>query len=265
MNKTVKVAGILLALFCTTYIVDVLPLADPLHIEMDQRLMKPSFNNPFGTDELGRSVLSRVLHGYATTIWISVLALVSSLFIGIIAGGLAGYLFQTWFDRIFNWMAALIMSLPFLLVMASIMSLARPNILHAYLILTLIMWVQPARIVRAEVARTKNLDYIRTMFAFGSSDTSVLLRDILPSCMQASMIFSLSYLPEIVGLEAGLSFIGLGVQPPYPGLGKMIFDGLDYLYSAWWISFFPAFMLFLAIFLINGGTLHADWHRRNMG
>ena len=131
------------------------------------------------------------------------------------------------------------------------MSLMKPNIFNAYLILSLIIWVNSARIVRAEVAATKNLVYVTALRAYGASETHILLRAIMPGCMQSAIIFSVSYFPEIIGLEAALSFLGLGVQPPYPGLGKMIFDGLNYIHSAWWLSFFPAAFLFLLVLLIN--------------
>ena len=246
-----KVTILLLILFTSTFLVPILPFQDPLRISLDERLSPPSLQHPFGTDELGRDVFSRVLYGFATTIRVSIFALLSSLVIGVILGGVAGYLYGTWVDNTFNWVISFIFSLPFLLIMVSIMSLMKPDIFNAYIILTLIMWVNPARIVRAEVIRTKDLDYVTALKAFGASEIHTLSRAILPVCVQSAVIFSVSYLPEIIGLEAGLSFLGLGVQPPYPGLGKMIFDGLNYIYSAPWIALFPAAALFLLVLFIN--------------
>jgi peptide/nickel transport system permease protein len=213
--------------------------------------MEPSWAHVWGTDDLGRDVLSRVLHGFSTTVRVSINALVSSLGIGILLGGLAGFYYDTWADRVFNWVVNLILSLPFLLIMASILSLTRPTIEKAYVILTCIMWVNPARLVRAEVLKTKNLDYVVAAKALGAREWRILTKTILPGCVGSAVTFSVSYLPEIIALEAGLSFLGLGVQPPEPGLGKMIFDGLNFIYSAWWISFFPAGMLFLLVLAIN--------------
>jgi len=242
----------LFILFSSTFVIPLLPLQDPLNIALDERLLPPSGEHPFGTDELGRDVLSRTVSGFATTVKVSIFALLSSLAIGIFLGGLAGYFYKTWVDDIFNWTVSFIFSLPFLLIMASIMSIMKPGIFKAYLILTFIMWVNPARIVRAEVIRTKNLDYVVATRAFGASEAYTLAYAILPCCIESAFIFSVSYLPEIIGLEAGLSFLGLGVQPPYPGLGKMIFDGLSYIYSAWWLSFFPAMILFVLVLVVNG-------------
>lgn len=140
------------------------------------------------------------------------------------------------------------------------MSIITPGIASAYLILAGIMWVGPARIVRAEVIKTRNQEYVLASKAMGSPEWRILVFTILPVSTESAFLFSISYLPEIVGLEAGLSFLGLGIQPPYPGLGKMIFDGLGYIYSAWWMSFFPALTLFVLVISIN---LFVAWSRRD--
>ena len=242
----------LLTMMLSTYLIPLLPLQDPLHIVLEERLFPPSFpNHPFGTDELGRDIFSRSLYGFATTVRVSIFALLTSLGIGIFFGGLAGYLYKTWIDNVFNWIVSLIFSLPFLLIMASMMSLLGPSIVKAYMVLTLVMWVGPARIVRAKVIKTKNLDFVRVIRSFGASEVYILFHAILPVCIRSAFIFSVSYLPEIIALEAGLSFLGLGVQPPSPGLGKMIFDGLTYIHAVWWLSLFPAGLLFATVFLIN--------------
>jgi peptide/nickel transport system permease protein len=229
----------------------VLPLQDPLSTNMVERLAGPSWNHVFGTDELGRDLLSRTVHGFSTTVLISIGALLSSLALGIALGAVAGYATNRLADRVFIWIVNLLMSLPFLLVMAAILSLTRPTIGKAYAILAGIMWVYPARIVRAEVMRTKTLPYVEASRALGSPEWRIIAKTILPACTGAALTFSLSYLPEIVGLEAGLSFLGLGVQPPDPGLGKMIFDGLSYISSAWWLPLFPAAVLFLVVLGVN--------------
>lgn len=234
-----------------SFFLPLLATQSPVEMQLDDSLMEPSATHLFGTDELGRDVLSRVLHGFATTVTVSLAALVSSLFIGVTIGAVTGYYYETWVDKLVGWLINLIISLPFLLIIASILSLTRPTIEKAYLILTAIMWVNPARIVRAEVLKTMNLDYVTASRALGSPEWRILGKTILPGCLEAAVIFSVSYLPELVALEAGLSFLGLGVQPPDPGLGKMIFEGLNYIYSAWWITFFPGAALCILVLVIN--------------
>ena len=256
---TIKIGIFLSVLLLISIFIPYLSPQNPLEINLDTKLMSPSLQHLWGTDELGRDILSRVLNGFSTTIRVSVLALLASLVIGICLGGIAGYLYGTWVDWVFNWIVSLIFSLPFLLIMASIMSITGPGIVNAYIILSLIMWVGPARITRAEVIKTKSLGYVVTARAYGYSGWRILLLTIMPATVESAFTFSISYLPEIIGLEAGLSFLGLGIQPPYPGLGKMIFNGLNYIYSAWWMTFFPATILFLTIMSIN---LFMTWSKR---
>lgn len=238
-------------LFTFTFLTPKLSSQNPLDIQLEQKLQKPSVEHPFGTDELGRDVFARVLYGFSTTIRVSILALCSSFVIGITLGSIAGFFYGSLIDTTFNWHVSLIFCLPFLLIMASIMSVLTPNIVNAYMVLACIMWVGPARIARAEVIRTRMIEHVLASRAMGNPEWRILIRDIMPTTLESSFIFTLSYFPEIVGLEAGLSFLGLGVQPPDPGLGKMIFDGLNYIYSAWWLAFCPAMVLFLIILLSN--------------
>lgn len=256
--KAVSILQVFFVLLIFSIIIPLFPLQNPLQIDLSNRFSPPSYQFLLGTDELGRDMLSRLLHGAATTISISIFALISSLGIGIFVGAFAGYFYQTWFDKAFNWLVSLFFTLPFLLVMVSLLSLMEQNIFNAYLILTLIMWVNPARIVRAEVIRIRKLPYVRAFKSLGASELHVLFYAVLPGCVNSSITFSLSYFPEIVGLEAGLSFLGLGVQPPHPGLGKMIFDGINYLYSAWWISIVPA--VFLAMIVLTVNKCAKIWH-----
>lgn len=247
----IKIGIFLSVLLLISIFIPHLSPQNPLEINLDTKLMSPSLQHLWGTDELGRDILSRVLNGFSTTIRVSIFALLASLAMGICLGGIAGYLYGTWVDWIFNWIVSLIFSLPFLLIMASIMSITGPGIVNAYIILSLIMWVGPARITRAEVIKTKSLGYVVTARAYGYPGWRILLSTIMPATVESAFTFSISYLPEIIGLEAGLSFLGLGIQPPYPGLGKMIFDGLNYIYSAWWMTFFPAMTLFSLVMSIN--------------
>lgn len=224
---------------------------NPLEIHLLERLAPPDHTNLFGTDELGRDIFSRVLVGFSNTINVSILTLFSSFFIGVVFGSIAGTFYGTLIDRAFNWMAAMLFSLPFLLIIAAVMSLMEKNLFNAYLVMTFIIWVSPARIVRTGVIKTKTAPFVLYERAMGMRSWQVLLRSLIPSSIQPAFIFSFKYFPEIIGLEAGLSFLGLGIQPPQPGLGKMIFDSINYFYSAWWYAFFPAFFLFSIVCISN--------------
>lgn len=222
---------------------------DPLAINLADKLRPPSLEHFFGTDDLGRDMLSRLLHGSSTTLFVSTLALLASGAIGIAVGAMAGYNYKRWPDHLFNWITSYFASLPALLVIAAVLGALTPSLGKAYLVLTLIIWVAPARIMRAEVIRVAALGYVMASRAIGLSNWRIVTRTIMPNCIETALIFSFGYFPEIIALEAGISFLGLGVQPPQPSLGRMIFDGIGQLYSAWWMTFFPAAFL-TAVILI---------------
>lgn len=235
-----------------------LPLPDPVAMTGAAGLLPPGTpGHSWGTDELGRDVLSRVVHGLSTTVLVSIVALVTALLIGTVLGGLAGYFAGGAVDAAVNWAADLVLSLPFLLVTAAILSVTSLGLGNAYAVLAGIMWVHPARIIRAEVARRREIAYIQAARALGVGEWRIVLGKLLPSATRPAILLSVSYLPEVIALEAGLSFVGLGVQPPDPGLGKMIFDGLPYVFSAWWLTVCPASTLFVVVLTINVFTLRA--------
>ncbi len=224
---------------------------DPLELHLEDRLIPPSTKHICGTDELGRDIFSRVLVGFSNTIKVSIFTLFSSFFIGVIIGAIAGMNYDTFFDKAFNWVATMLFSLPFLLIIVAVMSLMEKNLFNTYLVMTAIVWVSPARIMRAGVIKAKSTGFVLAERAMGMPEARILFRSLIPVSIQPAFVFSFRYFPEIIGIEAGLSFLGIGIQPPHPGLGKMIFDSINYLYSAWWYAFFPAFLLFVVVFSIN--------------
>jgi peptide/nickel transport system permease protein len=227
------------------------PLHDPFEIRLTDRLIPPSTTYPCGTDELGRDIFSRILLGFSNTVKVSIICLFTSFFIGVFIGSIAGIFYGTIIDKIFNWIAAMLFSLPFLLVVSALMSVMEKSLFNAYLVITSIIWVSPARIIRAGVVKTKSANFILTERAMGKTEWTIVYQSLIPKSIGPAFTYSFKFFPEIIGMEAGLSFLGLGVQPPNPGLGKMIFDSLDYLYSAWWYAFFPSLLLFMIVLASN--------------
>ena len=224
---------------------------NPLQIHLSKRLHPPVQGHICGTDELGRDIFSRVMVGFSNTIKVSIMTLFSSFFIGVITGSLAGIFYNRFLDRLFNWVATMLFSLPFLLIITALMSLMEKNLFNAYLVMTAIIWVAPARIVRTGVIKAKSADFVVAERAFGKSEWSILIKSLIPMSIRPAFIYAFKYFPEIIGMEAGLSLPGLGIQPPNPGLGKMIFDSINYLYSAWWYALAPSLLLFVIVLLSN--------------
>ena len=224
---------------------------NPLQVNLQQRLAPPSRFHLCGTDELGRDIFSRIVVGCKNTVSVSIMAFLSSFIVGVLIGGTAGYFYNTFFDKLFNWVVALLFSLPLILVIASLLSIMDKNLFNAYLVLSATIWASPARIVRAGVIQWMPAGFIMLERAMGKSEFSILSKSLLPITLRPAFIFSFKYFPEIIGMEAGLSFLGLGLQPPRPGLGRMVFDGINSLSFAWWYSIFPALVIFLLVCSTN--------------
>lgn len=224
---------------------------DPINISINERLTAPDSAHWLGCDELGRDILSRVLVGASYTVAISVAALLASLTIGAAIGALAGFHYGRWPDRVFLWLIDLFSSIPFLLIMAALLSAIGPGAAKAYLVLSLVIWPGPARIVRAEVIKIAPLPFITAERAIGLPEWRILLAKILPNCTDTAALYAIAYLPDIVALEAALSFLGLGIQPPQPGLGKMIYDGMNYVSSAPWMLLAPGAMLLAIVVAVR--------------
>jgi len=244
--KEILVLLVLLIFFWISgmVLIEFLPY-NPYAIQLSERLIPPGNNHLLGTDHLGRDIFSRVALGYHNTISVSVMAFITSFIFGAMIGGLAGFFYQTFWDDVFNWICALILSLPFLLIVAALLSLMPKSLMNAYLVLSGVMWVGPARIVRARVIQIKDSPFIIMEKAMGKPYSGIFIKTLLPLSIRPAFTYSFRYFPEIIGIEAGFSFLGLGVQPPEPGLGKMIFSGMDYLGVAWWYPASPAFCIFL--------------------
>lgn len=240
------IAG-LLTLAGATQVMPFLAPHDPLQLDPTGALAPPGASHWAGTDELGRDVFSRVLSAVATTVTVSILALISALGIGIVVGAIAGYFHRRWPDRLLMWVADVLTAIPFLILVAGILALWGGGLAKAYAVLSLVMWTNTARQVRGQIIVMMPLEWVASHRLSGLRESTILFKRVLPNCLGPALLFSFAYLPEVIGLEAGLSFLGLGVQPPDPGLGKMIFDGTAYIGSAWWICVGPALALALVV------------------
>lgn len=223
----------------------------PIEIALNDRFHTPSASHWFGTDDLGRDVLSRVASGARLSFRVSILAWLASLSLGLILGGIAGYWEGSWLDRIINWLVSALFTIPYLIIIIAALSILGHGLVKSYLVLTFIVWAAPARMTRINVIKVKTLDFVQTAHAMGFPPLAILKKSILPSAIPPAIIASVAVLPELVALDAGLAFFGLGVQPPTPSLGKMIADGLNTISLAWWIALVPTIILGLICISMN--------------
>lgn len=231
---------------------------DAFTTAVGNRLQPPAAANLFGTDSLGRDHFARTMLATGLSLKVAGRAFVVAFVLALLLGGIAGLCKDHWPDRIISYTISLILTVPFILLAVALAAVLLASLEVIYLIVGGIAWAPPARIVRAEVARMREARFIVAEKAFGMPPTTIFFRSILPAVVLPPFISLLYLLPELVGLDVGLSYFGLGAQPPTPTLGRLIFDGLGYLRTAWWISLMPTFVLvtfFLGLYLVLQRTV----------
>jgi peptide/nickel transport system permease protein len=212
-------------------------------VDLDQTLQPPSSEHWMGTDELGRDLFSRVIEGTSLSIRLSLGAWLLALIIGLCLGTLAGYNSGTTVDLVISWLISLSYITPFFVFLIAILGITGPGLLNAYLVLLLFAWAPSARQTRVTAREMRNAPYVTAARSLGYSQSQLIAHVFLPSVFRPALIASIATLPEIIALDAALSFFGLGAQPPLPALGKILADGIEYVYTAWWVFSFPVLAL----------------------
>lgn len=226
--------------------------SDPYHVDVAKRYQPPSLTHPFGTDDLGRNMLARTL--LATGISLSVVgrALLVAFVLAVLLGGIAGLYRGRLPDHTISYLIALLHTVPFILIAVALAAVLQASIGSIYLIIGCIAWAAPARLVRAEVMRLREARFVRSQRAFGLSPTSIFCKSILPLTVLPPFISLLYLTPELVGIDVGLSYFGLGAQPPTPTVGRLIYEGINTFRSAWWLVVMPSAVLMLCILALYG-------------
>lgn len=235
--------GILAAAFFALWLVKA--ALHPYQVDTNAALLPPSWLHPFGTDSLGRDMFARTIFAVELSLRVVMQATGISFLLSLCFGGIAGYFYGRFIDNAICWFIALIYTIPFILIVLAVFAVLQPGLENAFLVIGCIGWAAPARLVRAEVMQLKRSLFVSAQKAFGFSAGQILIKTILPLCFLPALLSLLYYLPELVGLEVGLSFYGLGAQPPVPSLGRLIYEGLSQFYSGWWLTIAPSAVLFI--------------------
>ena len=211
---------------------------DPYHQDFTSVLQPPSLAHPFGTDMLGRDVFSRVLHGIRIDMQIGFFTTYVPMIYGVMLGAAAGY-YGGWFDTVMMRLLDVAMAFPFLVLIIVVLSILGPGVHNIYIAVFLVAWTMYARLARAEMLVERGKDYILAAQTLGYGSGRIIFVHALPNIIHSSIVFSMADFVLNILLVSGLSFLGLGVQPPLPEWGAMIAEGRDFIFQAWWISTLP--------------------------
>ena len=224
---------------------------DPARIDLPNRLNPPSAAHAFGTDELGRDILSRVIWGARISIFVGSSVVAGSLFLGLIVGSLAGY-YGGRIDRFVNIVLMnAFLSFPGILIAIAFVAFRGPGIFNLVLALSLGGWVGYARLVRAQVLAVREKEFVEAARALGATDLRILLRHILPNMIQPVIVQAAIGMAGAILAEATMSFLGLGVPPPTASWGSMLNDARSHLFDAPHLVLFPAVTVMLAVLAFN--------------
>jgi peptide/nickel transport system permease protein len=255
-NPLVLVGGtILLVVVLAAICAPLLTASDPVRPSFGQRLRAPwglggTAARPLGADNLGRDIYARLLYGGRISLVLATSAVVLATGVGVLVGLLAGYLGGKLDDVVMR-LADVQLTFPVIMLAIAIVAVVGTSPLALVGVLALSGWVLHARTVRANVLTIRHLEYVDAAWALGASHRRVVFRHVLPNTLAPILVIASSQFATMVLLESGLSFLGMGVQPPQPSWGAMLAEGRDYLSNAWWLATMPGVAISLVVLGAN--------------
>jgi len=227
--------------------------------DITQRLRPPGREHVLGTDEVGRDILSRLVHGARVSLLVGVIAVAVSCPIGVLVGLLAGYTGRRTDDVLMR-ITDIQLAIPTILLAIAVVAVLGPGVRNVIITLTVTGWTLYARLVRGEALGVKTRDFVVAARAAGAGDARIMLRHVLPNVLTPVIVVAVFAVANMIILEATLSFLGLGVEPTVVTWGRMLNAGRLYLSTAWWLTAFPGLAIFVTVLAVNllGDHLR-DW------
>jgi len=253
------VGAILLSLVILSTLLVPLSPYDPEISDLKSRLEPPSLQHPFGTDALGRDMLTRVLYGGRISLFVGLMVVVITLLIGVPIGAIAGY-FGGWIDNLLMRIIDATLALPSLLVLILLGAILREvkipfieknNVLTIAVVIGLLSWMTVARLVRAIFLTLRGMEYVQAARALGASNTKIIVSEILPNGLGPIIVESTLEIGWAIMEESGLSFLGFGIRPPTPSWGNLLSNAQEHLTQHPWLAIFPGIMIFITIISVN--------------
>jgi peptide/nickel transport system permease protein len=223
---------------------------DPTAIDVRHTLSPPSKTHLLGTDELGRDLLSRIIWGSRVSLKVGFVAVGIAIVIGIVIGAIAGF-YGGKVDAILMRFVDIMLAFPTFFLILAVIAILEPNIFTIMAVIGITSWMDVARLVRAEFLSLKERDFVGAARAVGVSDTRLIFRHILPNALSPVFVAATFGVAGAILIESGLSFLGLGVQPPDPSWGNILTSGKDNIEIAWWLSLYPGLAILITVLSYN--------------
>ncbi|BCG46871.1 Dipeptide ABC transporter, permease protein DppC [Citrifermentans bremense] len=242
--------AVIALLFLLSFAASYLTPYDPDAIDAWHVLLPPSAEHWFGTDELGRDVLTRVIFGARVSLKVGFVAVGIAVVVGTVVGLFAGF-YGGWIDSLLMRIVDIMLCFPTFFLILAVIAMLEPSIWYIMVIIGLTGWMGVARLVRAEVLSLKSRDFISAARVLGASDRRIIFRHILPNALSPVLVSATLGVAGAILTESALSFLGIGVQPPTPSWGNILTSGKDYIEFAWWLSLFPGVAILVTVLSYN--------------
>jgi peptide/nickel transport system permease protein len=239
---------------------------DPDAIDVKSILLPPSAAHLMGTDSLGRDVFSRMLYGARISLLVGFVAVGIATVIGVILGAISGY-YRGWVDVLIMRLVDVMLSIPTFFLILAVIAFLTPSIWNIMIVIGLTSWMGVTRHVRAEFLSLREREFVLASATLGARDHRLIFRHLLPNSLTPVIVSFVLGVASAVLVESGLSFLGLGVQPPQASWGNILTEGKEYIQFAWWLSFFPGMAILLTVLGYNllGEGLRDALDPRNNG
>jgi peptide/nickel transport system permease protein len=243
-------AGIVVVLVVVAALANVVAPYSPTLVNLNAQFEPPSLQHPFGTDYFGRDILSRVIHGARISLVIGLVPTLFAMAFGTVVGVTGGFKGGKT-DTVLMRMGDIVMAFPSLILAMVVTYTLGASLFTLFIALAVVGWAGAARVVRSQTLSLKQRDFVTASRAVGVGQTGIMFRHIIPNCLAPILILLTLGIPGAIMAEAGLSFLGVGAQPPTPSWGLMVNEGQQYLFSAPWASIFPGLAILVTVLAFN--------------
>lgn len=238
--------GIVILLFVVSILAPALAPYDPGAIDLKNVLAPPSGDHWFGTDQLGRDVLSRMIWGARISLKVGFVATGLAILIGMVLGAVAGY-YGGWIDAVIMRFVDIMLCFPTFFLILAVIAFLEPSIWNIMIVIGLTGWMGVTRLVRADFISLRERDFVTAARAIGANDARIIFMHILPNALASILVSATLGIAGAILTESALSFLGIGVQPPTPSWGNILTAGKDNIDIAWWLSFYPGLAILVTV------------------